>query len=258
MLWASSFLFADVYAAAEDFEPDFGDAPEIDGDIERSKKEWENASKEEILLTSPETTTGLTIDIWVMQNASDLYISIQFELLQEYRSPNEFVAIIISKSDSDTNTSFYDAKIVQFYDLGGPNEDYRYRDYHIDNGLFIRDDEDNGEGAADLHGEKIIYEFRIPVNDSEGEDSEDVTLEFGDPYAFKIVYGENDNYNAILNEKSNIIEIEIQYPEEIEEPWWKIFLFIMAIIVFSLIGGLYGLYIYKILVLKKKIGRIRE
>ena len=153
---------------------------------------------------------------------------------------------------------FYDAKIVQFSDLGLSNADYEYKDYHIVNGIFIEDDEDNGDGAADLHDEKIIYEFRIPVNDSEGEDDEDVTLEFGDPYAFKIVYGENSNYNAILNEKSNIVQIEIQYPEEIEEPWWKIFLFIMAIIVFSLIGGLYGLYIYKILVLKKKIGRIRE
>ena len=258
MLWASSFLIADVYAAAEKFEPDFGYAPEIDGDIERSKKEWENASKEVISLSSPETTTGLPIDIWVMQNASDLYISIQFELLLEYRSPNEFIAIIISESDSEINTSFYDAKIVQFYDLGGPNEDYKYRDYYIVNGQFIRDDEENGEGAAKLHDEKTIYEFRIPINDSEGKDSEDVTLDFGDPYAFKIVYGENDNYNAIQNEKSNIVQIEMQYPEKIEEPWWKIFLFIMAIIVFSLIGGLYGLYIYKILVLKKKIGRIRD
>ena len=104
----------------------------------------------------------------------------------------------------------------------------------------------------------MIYEFRIPVNESEGEDDEDVKLEFGDPYAFKIIYGENLNYNAIEREKSSIVLIEIQYPENIEEPWWKIFLFIMAIIFFSIIGGLYGLYIYKILVLKRKIRRIRE
>ena len=200
MLWASCFLIADAYAAVEDFEPDFGYAPEIDGDIERSKKEWENASKEEIRLKteSPSDDAGILTEIWVMQNASDLYISIQFELELEYRSPNEFIAILISDSDSESNTSFYDAKIVQFYDLGGPNEEYGFKDYHIVNGQFIRDDDDNGDGAAELHGNKMIYEFRIPVNESEGEDDEDVNLEFGDPYAFKIVYGENLNYNAIL------------------------------------------------------------
>ena len=71
MLWASSFLIADVYAAAQDFEPDFGYAPDIDGDIERSKKEWENATKEEINLLNINSPLdlGINTEIWVMQNA---------------------------------------------------------------------------------------------------------------------------------------------------------------------------------------------
>jgi hypothetical protein len=190
-----------------------------------------------------------------MQNESDLYISIQFEL--ETHAPQEFIAIIISESDSESNSSFYDAKIVQFYDLGGPNEDYRYRDYYIRNGVFFRDEEDNGEGAADLHGNKMIYEFRLSVNASEGDDR-DVDLEFGEEYAFKIIYGENDNYQDILNEKNSIVKIDIQYPKSEDIPLWQKVVFILAIIAFSAIGLLYGLYIYKILVIRKKIGRIKE
>ncbi len=257
ILLSSSFLIINGTAAVEDFEPKFGYAPDIDGDIERSNKEWENASKEEISLksTTNPNDKGIFTDIWVMQNESDLYISIQFEL--ETHAPREFIAIIISKSDSESNASFYDAKIVQFYDLGGSAEEYRYRDFHISNGVFIRDEEDNGDGAADLHGNKMIYEFRIPVNTSE-EDDRDVDLEFGEEYAFKIVYGENDDYQDILNEKNSIVTIDIQYPKSEEIPLWKKIVFILAIIAFSAIGLLYGLYIYKILVIKKKVGRIKE
>lgn len=260
LLIVTNFLIINANAAVEDIEPDFGFAPEIDGDIERSKKEWENATKEEINLVSNSSTNpndkGINTDIWVMQNSSDLYISIQFEL--ENHASKEFIAIIISTSDSESKASFYDAKIVQFYDLGGPNEDDRYRDYYIVNGQFIRDSEDNGDGAADLHGNKIIYEFRIPVNESEGEDSKDVNLEFGDSYAFKIIYGEDDNYADILNEKDSIVLIDIEYPKSEDIPLWKKVVFILAIIAFGGIGVLYGLYIYKILIIKKKLGRIRE
>jgi hypothetical protein len=255
----ANFVILNATAAEEEIEPDFGLAPEIDGDIERSKKEWENATKEEIHLKSSASTNpndrGIPTDIWVMQNTSDLYISIQFEL-EDHKS-EEFIAILISKDDSESNTSFYDAKLVQFYDLGGSNEDYRYRDFHIVNGQFFRDSEDNGDGAADLHGNKMIYEFRIPVNSSE-EDDDDVDLEFGDTYAFKVVYGENDNYQNILNEKTSIVQIDIEYPKSETIPLWEKVVFILAIIAFGAIGGLYGLYIYKVLVIKKKIGRIKE
>jgi hypothetical protein len=252
----TNFLIINANAAVEDIEPDFGFAPEIDGDIEKSKKEWENATKEEIsLLSNSSSDKGINTDIWVMQNSSDLYISIQFEL--ENHASNEFIAVIISESDSESESSFYDAKIVQFYDLGGSNEDYRYRDYYIRNGQFLRDEEVNGDGAADLHGNKMIYEFRIPVNGSE-DDDRDVDLEFGDSYAFKIVYGENDNYVDILNEKKSIVLIDIEYPKSESMPLWEKVVFILAIIAFGAIGALYGLYIYKVLIIKKKIGRIRD
>jgi len=253
---ASNFLIIDANAAVKDIEPDYGFAPEIDGDIERSKNEWENASKENIrLLSNSSSDKGIDTDIWVMQNSSDLFISIQFEL--EYHASEEFIAIIISESDSESDASFYEAKIVQFYDLGGPNEDYSYRDYYIRNGQFFRDNEDNGEGAAAMHGNKMIYEFRIPVNGSEEEDR-DVDLEFGESYAFKIIYGENDNYQDILNEKSTIVKIDIEYPKSESMPLWKKVVFILVIIAFGAIGGVYGLYIYKVLVIKRKLGRIKE
>ncbi len=256
LLIVTNFLIINTNAAVEDIEPDFGFAPEIDGDIERSNKEWENASKEVIQLKSESPSDeGIHTDIWVMQNESDLYISIQFEL--ENHASREFIAIIISESDSESNSSFYDAKIVQFYDLGGPSEEYRYRDYYLIDGRFFRDNEDNGEGAADLDGYKMIYEFRIPVNGSE-EDDRDVDLEFGESYAFKVLYGENDNYDDILNEKSNIVKIDIEYPKSESMPLWQKVVFILAIIAFGAIGGLYGLYIYKVLLIKKKIGRIKE
>lgn len=255
----TSFLIINANAAVEDIEPDFGFAPEIDGDIEGSKKEWENATKEEIQLISKTSTNpddkGIFTDIWVMQNQSDLYISIQFEL--ENHAANEFIAIIISEDETESNSSFYDAKIVQWYNLGGPSEEHKYRDFYLINGVFFRDSDDNGDGAADLHGNKMIYEFRIPVNGSE-EDDRDVDLEFGDSYAFKIVYGENDNYNDILNEKTSSVLIDIEYPKQEEMPLWKKVVFILAIIAFGAIGGLYGLYIYKVLVIKQKIGRIKE
>lgn len=255
----SSLLLRNVYAADEDFEPDFGNNPEIDGDIDRTLKEWENASKEEVLLrANPNDQTGIPTDIWVMQNESNLFISIQFELELSYRSPNEFIAILISKSDSERNTSFYDAKIVQFYDLGGKDEDNRYRDYHISNGIFYEDDDEDGDGAADLHGDKMIYEFRIPLNGTQDEDTDDVDLEFGEYYAFKVVYGENDDYNSIQHELSSIVQIEIQYPDEIKEPWWMTLLFFLGLVVFGIIGVTYGLYIYKILILKKKTERIKS
>ena len=52
MIIISNFLIISSFAATEEFEPEFGLAPEIDGDIDKSEKEWENASKEEILLKS--------------------------------------------------------------------------------------------------------------------------------------------------------------------------------------------------------------
>ncbi|MFX0073127.1 MAG: hypothetical protein ACFFAO_18770 [Candidatus Hermodarchaeota archaeon] len=262
LIITSSLLIRKSYAAAEDFEPDYGFAPNIDGEIDKDQKEWENASKETIRLYKDprsENDFGIETEIWVLQNESDLYISVQFELANH--PSEEYIAIIISESDSETNTSFYDAKIVQFYNLGQPNEDVKYYDYYLDNDLnFIEDSHENGEGDAKLDDEKAIYEFRIPVNESEDEDSKDVNLEYGDEYAFKVFYGETSNYNfeGTTHERESIVKIKIEYPDKKEIEPWSVARFVFLIISFSVLGVLYSFYIYKILIIKTKLRRIRE
>ena len=257
MIFTVNFLINNSYAVIEDIEPDYGYAPEIDGDIDRSEKEWINATKEKINLRDdpmkPTTDMGIPIEIWVMQNDSDLYISIQFEL--ETHKSQEFIGILISNSEATSNEDFIDAKILQFYNLGEIGERYEYFDYYLLNDEFFMDQEFNGEAAAKLDGHEIVYEFRIPVNNS--DDSQDVFLDFGDEYAFKIVYGEIPDYSDGIK-KSNIVLIEIEYQEKEEENIWILVHNILCIIIFCGLGGLFALYIYKIIVIKKKIRRVRE
>jgi hypothetical protein len=256
-LLVSNLFITQSYAAVEEYEPEHGFAPNINGDIDGSENEWENATKEEFNLFSETSLDdeGIPIEMWVLQNNSDLYILVQFEL--EKHPSNEFIAILISEDESENEDSFYDAKILQFNNLGSSNEDIRYRDFHIRNGQFFRDEEDNGEGDAELDGNKVIYEFRIPVNESEGDDDDDVSLDFGETYAFKIIYGENSDYTNIINKKSNIVLIDIEYPPQEDLDPWAIARFVIIIIVFSVISTLYGLYVYRILIIKKKMRRIR-
>ncbi len=250
-------LLLNSSAAVKDFEPEFSWAPEIDGDIDKSVNEWENASKEEILLVSESASNvGLLVDLWVLQNGSDLYILVQFELEELARNPEEFVGILISKTDSES--IFYDAKIIQFSGLGDPSENFVYLDYYIQNDVYYKDSEINGDGAAELHGDNnIIYEFQIPINGSDGEDNNDVALDFGDEYAFKIIYGEGNIYPDSIK-LSNTIKIEIQYPEKSGTDFWETVNFILSIIFFSGIGVLFGFYSYKIIVIKKKIKLIKR
>jgi len=251
LLFLLNFLTLNGYAAVESFEPDHGLAPEIDGEIDSSAKEWENASKEVIKLkgTSP-TDDGITTSIWVMQNDSDLFISIQFEILGH--DSQEFVGIIISSGKSESNSSFTDAKIVQFNGLSVADQNFRYYDYYVIDGVFYLDQETNGDGAALLDENKIIYEFRIPVNVSEDDkDDKDVVLDFGEIYAFQIIYGEG-SVNTNTNKKINIITIEIEYPPKEPTNIWILVHNILCIIIFMGLGAFFGFYIYKIMVIKKK------
>jgi len=248
------FLISSSNAAIIDFEPDYGYAPDIDGEIDRSKKEWENASKEVInLLGSSPTDKGIPIKLWVMQNGSNLYISVQFDL--ENHQPQEFIAILISNSEATSNESFVDAKILQFTDLGIGRDNYNYFDYYMVNEKLFRDTEFNGEAAAKLDDNEIIYEFRIPVNNS--DDDNDVFLDFGETYAFKIVYGEFAEYPASFK-KSNIVLIDIEYPPKEKENEWILIHNILCVIIFSGLGGLFAFYTYKIIFIKKKIRRVKE
>ena len=251
MVFTANFLINNSYAV---IEPDYGLAPEIDGDIDRSEKEWLNATKEKIsLVSSSPTDLGIPIEIWVLQNNSDLYISIQFEL--DTHKTQEFIGILISDSEATSNESFIDAKILQFYNLGNIGERSEYLDCYILNDEFFIDQEINGEAAAKLDGNEIVYEFRIPVNDS--EDSQDVFLDFGETYAFKIIYGESPDYPDSIKKK-NIVLIEIEYKKKKKENIWILVHNILCIIIFCGLGCLFALYIYKIIVIKKKIRRVKE
>jgi len=252
MLFNITFLALNGHAAITDIDTDHGLAPEIDGDIDKSNSEWKNATKEEIYLTglSP-TDKGILVDLWVMQNDSDLYISVQFNL--ETHKLTEYVGIVISESGATSNDSFVDAKILQFTNLGTIRENYKYRDYYIFNNQFFEDREVHGDAAAKLEGSKIIYEFQIPTNST--EDAQDANLDFGESYAFKIIYGEAFN-NPGRFIKSEIVFIDINYPKDKPLNPWILYHNILCIIIFCGLIGLFALYIYKITVIKKKIKRI--
>ena len=251
-LFTISFLTTNSYAAILDIDPDYGDAPEIDGEIDRSNNEWKNATKEIIYLKSLSSTDkGIRIDLLVMQNGSNLYISVQFEL--EAHKSTEFIGILISESNALSNESFTDAKVLQFTNLGEFGEKFVYRDYYIINNQFFEDRDAHGDAAAELVGNKIIYEFEIPINKT--EDAHDVSLDYGEKYAFKIVYGEEYLKPGSFI-KSDIILINIEYPPEVGLNIWILIHNILCIIIFCGLSLLFALYTYKIIVIKKKIRRI--
>ncbi|MFW9896781.1 MAG: hypothetical protein ACFFD7_13330, partial [Candidatus Thorarchaeota archaeon] len=102
----SSLFIINCHGAAEEIDAEFGQAPIIDGNIDDSANEWKNAYKTQINLTD------LPIDLWVMQDDKDLFISVQVDL--ETHNSTEFVGLLISNSSSENREDFIDAKIVQF------------------------------------------------------------------------------------------------------------------------------------------------
>ncbi|MHA1150270.1 MAG: hypothetical protein ACTSR8_18745 [Promethearchaeota archaeon] len=255
-----SFLIINVLAATNSIVPESGKAPEIDGKISSDQKEWQNATKTSLNLytnwTDPGTDKGIPIDLWVMENETYLYISIQFYL--EVHSSTEFIGILISDSTQDDDDNFIDAKIVQFSDIN--DNDFSFKDYYIENSVFKKDSDKNGNGAAKLNDEnEVVYEFSIPINNSYAEsDDEDVFLDFGEEYAFKIIYGETSDYiNGV--KKSNVVIISIEYPPKPpEREFWVDVHNILLIIIFIGTGAISGFYIYKILLLNKKLERLTE
>jgi len=244
-----SFLFIiDGYGLTEEITPEFGEPPVIDGYINDSIMEMNKAIKVQINLT------GLPLKFWVMQNDDNLFLSLQFDIEINDHSVNEFIGILISNSSSKDLEDFIDAKIIQFTDIF--NATFEYLDYYINKSIFINDIIYNGEGSAKLEGITSTYEFSIPI-DSSDEYKEDVMLNYGKTYAFNITYGDIASYpNGI--KKSEIVLITINTPPLKKKPFINLTLFILSIIIFSILGLLYGFYIYRIFKLKEKIERIRR
>ena len=86
------FITSNVYSATAEINSKFGATPVIDGEIDVSSKEWNEAAK-----IAPKLD-DLDIDLWVMQDYSNLYISVQIDLEPGYHNATEFVGIIISNS----------------------------------------------------------------------------------------------------------------------------------------------------------------
>ncbi|UCD01063.1 MAG: hypothetical protein JSV23_09280 [Promethearchaeota archaeon] len=246
----SSFFVPNVYGLQEEIDSEFGESPIIDGYIDFSSNEWNEATKVPIELGD------LPISLWVMQDEINLYISIQFELEGYAHKDTEFVGMIISNSSSIIPEEFLDVKIVQFSNK--TSNDFIFLDYNINNSEFLNDTKQNGMGAAKIEGIDSTYEFSIPINEVGGDENmQDVLLEYGNMYAFNITYGETPVYPGGIK-KSEIVLITIKNLSITEPPLWDLVFFILNIIIFSILGILYGFYIYKIFKLKEKIERIKR
>jgi len=246
----SSFCIINSSGAAVEIDPEFGKAPIIDGTIDDSTGEWKEAYKDEIALND------LPIDIWVMQTNRELFISIQLELETEYHNITEFIGILISANASESVEDFVDARFIQFYNISSNN--FTYYDYYINNSLFLNDAEEVGQGAGKLDGDVSIYEFSIPIGQYyTNGDNETAILDYENSYAFNITYGDKPLYpEGIL--KSEIIIININPPVKNEIILTELIFIIFSIIIFAIIGILFGFYIYNIIKLKEKIERLRS
>lgn len=254
---SSIFLITNGYGDPIEIKVGFGAAPVIDGIVDGTTGEWEQANKQNINLypdiTVPEN--GLAIDLWVMQEGVNLCILVQFDLEDHGSSEydNEFIGILIA--DEGSNSDFTDAKIVQYSNIS--ENTFQYLDYHINNTEYEVDIISNGAGAANLEENQITYEFAIPVKDTEDE-VQDVYLNYIRNYDFKIVFGKTALYpDGIMI--SNIVSIYLEFkPGGPDISLDELIMITSTIVIFSTIGALYIFYIYRITQLKKEIRRIRS
>ncbi|MBY8989386.1 MAG: hypothetical protein KGD58_01415 [Candidatus Lokiarchaeota archaeon] len=246
----SSFYIISGHGAAEEINPDFGNAPIIDGNIDDSTNEWKEAVKIEIQLID------LSIDLWVMQTNRELFISIQLDLQSGYHNTTEFFGLLLSTNSSENIEDFIDAKFIQFTNISANS--FVYLDYYINNSLFLNDTRYDGDGAAKLEGDISTYEFSIPIGqtDINGE-NEDSIFDYEESYALNVTYGDNPAYPQGIK-KSEIVLININAPGEKKIIITSLVLIVLSIIVYSSIAVLFGFYIYKMVKLKEKIKRLRS
>jgi len=244
----SFLIISNGYSVSEEIESKFGDAPIIDGVINTSTHEWNQANKIAVNLND------LPIELWVMNDDENLYLSIQLELLPAAHNYSEFVGIMISNSSSENLEDFIDARIVQFINIS--ENKFEYFDYSINDSIFKTDKNITGDGAAKLQGISSTYEFSIPLNDNY-LDHEDASVEHGKSSAFMIMYGVSPYYPSGIRKSItvlvNIASLSTNTPLFINST-----LFILVIIIFIILGALYGFYVYKVFTLKNKIERIKH
>ncbi|MFX1366604.1 MAG: hypothetical protein ACFFCE_00095 [Promethearchaeota archaeon] len=244
----SLFLISKGYSTINEIDSEIGESPKIDGYIDLTSSEWSKATSEDLSLED------FPINLKVLQNEENLYISVQFDLEVEYHSIDEFIALIISNSSSTNEDEFIDAKIIQFTNIS--SNEYIYSDYYIDNGNFLNDTIQDGDGAASLEDGTSTYEFSIPIRGLLTNE-QDAELDFDNTYAFNITYGETSNYQTGVK-KSSIILINIKPIQNSKILSMDLALLIIIIVIFSFLGILYCYYIIQVFRLKEKIKRIKR
>jgi len=255
---SSIFLITNGFGDPIEIKVGFGAAPVIDGIIDGTTGEWDEAKKQNINLypniSVPEN--GLAIDLWVIQEGLNLYILVRFNLQDHGSSEydNEFIGILIA--DEGSSSDFTDAKIVQYSNIS--ENTYQYIDYHINDTEYEEDIISNGAGAANLEENQITYEFSMPVKDTEDQ-VQDVYLNYIRNYDFKIVFGIKTALYPDGIMISNIVSIYLEFkPGGPDTPLYELIMTTSTIVIFSTIGALYIFYIYRITQLKKEIRRIRS
>ena len=254
---SSIFLITNGYGDPIEIKVGFGAAPVIDGVIDGTTGEWDQAKKQIIYLypniTVPEN--GLEIDLWVIQEGLNLYILVRFDLQDHGSSEydNEFIGILIA--DEDSNSDFTDAKIVQYSNIS--ENIFQYLDYNINDTEYEEDIISNGAGAANLEGNQVTYEFSMPVKDTEVS-VQDVYLNYIRNYDFKIVFGKTElSPDGIMI--SNIVSIYLEFkPGGPDISIDELIMLISTFVIFGTVSALFIFYIYRITLLKKEIRRIRS
>ncbi len=254
VLLSSVCLIRNSYGTPIETEVGFGTAPIIDGVIDVANNEWSSAEKLSINLFQNQSN-GLPIDLWILQADLSLNILVRFDLNDHSSSEfdNEFLGILIA--DWDDSLNFTDAKIVQFSNIS--ENTLEYLDNYIDDTVYYEDNISDGEGTANLEGNEVIYEFSMPVKNVE-EGIEDVELDHGLKFDFKIVFGKTATYpDGIII--SNIVSIDLEYPPGAPDiDIGELLMSISTFTIFTTIGVLFAFYIYRITQLKKEIERIRS
>ncbi|MFX0038458.1 MAG: hypothetical protein ACFFCY_04620 [Promethearchaeota archaeon] len=245
----SLFLLANGYCATKEINSNYGESPVIDGYIDLSAKEWDQAFKDNNFYLE-----DLPIDLWVMQDDKNLYVSIQFDLLVDHHSTNEFIGLIISNSSSEDKEEFIDAKIIQFSNIS--LNEYNYYDYNVNGSFFIIDIEKDGDGAAKLEGFTSTYEFSLPIKGVNANE-EDSALDYGNGYAFNITYGETPIYPGGIK-KNALVLINIKSSPATIPSIINIVLYVLSTLAFSVLGILLGFYTYRIFKLKEHVEKYRR
>ncbi len=243
-----------IYCSVIEVNPVFDEDISIDGNF----ADWNSINSYSINLKKNSTDSGLPVNLKCAQDYYYLYIEIDFEIEAGYTGIEEFLAILISSSEDFNNMT--DAKIIN---MSYSQDETTFTDYYIENHTFFQDTHQDGDGLGvnnSITGNKnqIRYEFKIPLMEN---NEHDVNLRYENTYAFNISQGNNPLYPQGIIRSNDSVLITIINPttgSTSSDDLSGFFSLIAAIVIFSIVGGAYGFYVFKIFLLQKKMERIKR